>query len=33
VLQAYSIEEEPFKASEVNIYTVQVEDEVATIRG
>ena len=31
MLQAYSIEEEPFGASEVNIYTVKVEDEVASI--
>ena len=31
MLQAYSIEEESFGASEMNIYTVEVEDEVASI--
>ena len=31
MLQAYSIEEGPFGASEVNIYTVEGEDEVASI--
>ena len=31
MLQAYPIEEGPFGASEVNIYTVEVEDEVASI--